>query len=98
MPDRNTRRGPNSSDSFPAVGWAIELARYSAETRTAVRPTDTCMAAAIGTRAVAISELLTGFSDEPRNIGVTNRQEKASAGAVVLACCDVAIRCFPPAA
>jgi hypothetical protein len=27
IPARNTRRGPNSSDSFPAVGWAIELAR-----------------------------------------------------------------------
>jgi hypothetical protein len=27
MPTINTRRGPNSSASLPAVGWAIELAR-----------------------------------------------------------------------
>lgn len=36
MPARKIRRGPNSSDSFPAVGWAMELARYSPETRIAV--------------------------------------------------------------
>jgi hypothetical protein len=77
IPARNTRRGPNSSDSFPAVGCAIELARYSAETSTAIRPTDTCIAAAIGTSAVAISELLTGLSADPMNSGVVNRHEKA---------------------
>ena len=77
IPARNTRRGPNSSDSFPAVGWAIELARYNAETSTAIRPTDTCIAAAIGTSAVAISELLTGLSADPMNSGVVNRHEKA---------------------
>jgi hypothetical protein len=78
MPARNTRRGPNSSDSLPAVGWAIALARYSAETRTAVRPTETWTAAAIGTRAVAIRELLTGLSADPMNRGATNRHENAS--------------------
>src|ERR1700734_3048116 len=100
MPARNTRRGPNSSDSFPAVGWAIELARYSAATSTAIRPTDTCIAAAIGTSAVAISELLTGLSADPMNSGVVNRHENAfpppggaprgavpgGAGAAVIAC------------
>ena len=75
MPTRNTRRGPNSPASFPAVGWAMALARYSAETRTAVRPTETPIAAAIGTSAVAIRELLIGLSADPMNKGVTNRQE-----------------------
>jgi hypothetical protein len=31
---------------------------------------------------VAISELLTGLSEEPRSIGVTNRHEKAFPGLV----------------
>ena len=56
------------------------------------------MAAAIGTRAVAINELLTGFSEEPRNIGVTNRQEKALSVAAVLTRSDVAITGSGPAA
>jgi hypothetical protein len=41
---------------------------------------ETLIVAAIGTKAVAISELLTGLSAEPRNMGVTNRQEKALLG------------------
>ena len=39
-------------------------------------PIDTCTPAAIGTRAVAIRELLTGFRAEPMNSGVVNRHEK----------------------
>jgi hypothetical protein len=62
----------------PAVGWAVALAKYRLETRTAVRPAQTWNAAAIGTSAVAISELLTGLSDDPMNSGVTYRHENAS--------------------
>ena len=42
-----------------------------------MRPSDTCSAAAIGTSAVAIRELLIGLSAEPASRGVTNRQENA---------------------
>ena len=91
---RNTRRGPNSSDSLPAVGCAIELARYSAETRTVVLPTGTCIAAAIGTRAVAISELLTGLREEPSSIGVTNRQENAFFAATLVTVPCAVISCL----
>ena len=76
MPARNTRRGPKTSATLPAVGWAMALARYSAVTSAAVCPIDTCTPAAIGTRAVAIRELLTGFRAEPMNSGVVNRHEK----------------------
>ena len=38
-PLRNTRRGPNSTASLPAVGCATALARYNAATSTEVRPT-----------------------------------------------------------
>src|SRR5262249_10201550 len=51
------------------------LARYSAVTRAAVCPMGTPMPRAIGTRAVAISELLTGLRADPRNNGVVNRHE-----------------------
>ena len=45
---------------------------------------------AIGTSAVAISELLTGLSAEPMNIGVTNRQPNAPcAAAWAVSCCVV---------
>jgi hypothetical protein len=43
-----------------------------------VRPTDTLIACAMGTSAVAISELLIGLSVELMNSGVTNRHENAS--------------------
>jgi hypothetical protein len=42
-----------------------------------VRPTDTLIAWAMGTSAVAISELLIGLSVELTNSGVTNRHENA---------------------
>ncbi|SKT80384.1 Uncharacterised protein [Mycobacteroides abscessus subsp. abscessus] len=73
IPVRNTRRAPNTSQSFPAVGCAIAEAKYSAETRAAQRPTETPTAAAIGTIAVAISELLIGLSAAPTNSGTQNR-------------------------
>lgn len=79
MPARNTRRGPNTSATFPAVGWAMALARYSAVTSAAVWPTGTCTPAAIGTSAVAIRELLMGFRAEPMNSGVVNRHENGFA-------------------
>ena len=75
MPARNTRRGPKTSATLPAVGWAMALARYSAVTSTAVWPIDTRTPAAIGTSAVAIRELLIGFRAEPMNSGVVNRHE-----------------------
>src|ERR1700760_803341 len=74
MPARNTRRGPNTSATLPAVGWAIAAARYRADTSAAVWPTDTWTADAIGTSAVAISELLLGFRADPTNSGAVNRQ------------------------
>ena len=80
MPASSTRRGPNSSASFPAAGCAIELARYSAETRIAVRPTGTPSACAMGTSAVAISELLIGLSVAVTYSGVTKRQANARFG------------------
>jgi hypothetical protein len=75
MPARNTRRGPNTSAALPAVGCAIALARYKAVTSAAVCPIETPSPWAIGTRAVAISELLMGLSAEPMNNGVLNRHE-----------------------
>ena len=45
--------------------------------RIEVRPTDTPMAAAIETSAVAMTELLIGLSAEPMNSGVTNRGPNA---------------------
>jgi hypothetical protein len=81
MPARNTRRGPNTSAALPAVGCAIALARYRAVTSAAVCPIDTSSPRAIGTRAVAINELLTGLSAEPMNNGAVNRHENGcSAG------------------
>ncbi|GAA4181546.1 hypothetical protein GCM10022287_36980 [Gryllotalpicola koreensis] len=50
-------------------------------TSDAVWPTETCMLAAIGTRAVAIIELLIGFSADPMNSGVVNRHENGVPGA-----------------
>ena len=44
-------------------------------TSAAVCPTGTPSPRAIGTRAVAISELLIGLSAEPMNSGVVNRHE-----------------------
>src|SRR5579862_4909559 len=85
IPNRNTRRGPNSSASRPAVGWAIALVRYRPEMRIDVLPTATPMAAAIGTNAVAIAELLIGFSAEPRYNGVTNRDPNRFPSAAPLA-------------
>lgn len=41
IPVRNTRRAPNTSQSFPAVGCAIAEAKYSAETRGAAADGDT---------------------------------------------------------
>jgi hypothetical protein len=75
---------------LPAVGWAVALAKYRLGTRTAVRPAETWNAAAIGTSAVAISELLIGLSDDPMNSGVTNRHENAS-----LVVSAVAVRVSP---
>ena len=45
----------------------------------------------IGTSAVAISELLTGLSADPMNIGVTNRQPNAPWAVVLAASCCVVI-------
>lgn len=73
IPLRNTRRGPNSSASRPAVGWAIALVRYRLEIRIDVSPTETCIAVAIDTKAVAITELLIGFRAEPTKSGAMNR-------------------------
>jgi hypothetical protein len=70
---RKTRRAPKTSAIFPAVGCAIALARYSAVTREAVCPTETCRPTEIGTSAVAIMELLTAFRAAPMNSGVVNR-------------------------
>jgi hypothetical protein len=64
IPVRNSRRGPNSSQSLPAVGWAIALAKYRLETRTAIRPRRGTQPRS-ETSAVAISDLLTGLSDAP---------------------------------
>jgi hypothetical protein len=61
------------------VGCAIAQARYSDETRIDVRPTGTCKAAAIGTSAVAITELLIGFSADPVTRGVTVRHPNGAA-------------------
>ena len=58
------------------MGWAIALVRYRLEMRIDVLPTGTPMAAAIGTSAVAIAELLIGLSAEPMYNGVTNRGPK----------------------
>ena len=69
IPVRNTRRGPNSSASFPNVGWAIALAKYNTDTNATVRPTDTCTPRAMGTSAVAIRELLIGLSADPGTSG-----------------------------
>jgi hypothetical protein len=41
------------------------------------RPADTCIVTAIGTSAVAISELLMALTDDPASSGATNRQENA---------------------
>src|SRR5579875_4099703 len=79
IPARNTRRGPNTSATLPDVGWAIALARYRADTSAAVCPTGTPAAAAIGTSAVAISELLIGLSADPMNSGAVNCQGKTRA-------------------
>ena len=65
IPARKTRRGPSTSAALPAVGCAIAVARYSAVTSAAVCPTGTPIPCAIGSRAVAISELLTGLRAEP---------------------------------
>jgi hypothetical protein len=75
MPDRKTRRGPNTSAALPAVGWAVVLARYKAATRAAVWPIWMPKSLAIGSSAVAMSELLTGLRAEPTNKGVVKRQE-----------------------
>jgi hypothetical protein len=83
MPTRKTRRGPNSSASRPAVGCATALVRYRLEIRIEVWPTDTPMAAAIDTRAVAMTELLMGLRAEPMNIGVTNRGPNGRVGSAV---------------
>jgi hypothetical protein len=86
MPARKTRRGPSSSASRPAAGWAIALVRYRQEIKIAVWPTGTCTAAAIETSAVAITELLIGFSAAPSSIGDTKRGPNArSAGGRSLA-------------
>src|SRR5262245_43539863 len=82
-PVRKTRRGPKTSAALPAVGCATALARYNAVTSAAVCPTGTPTPWAIGTSAVAISELLTGLSAEPRNSGVVNRHVKARPGAML---------------
>jgi len=37
IPVRNSLRGPNSSQSLPAVAWAIALAKYWLETRVCGR-------------------------------------------------------------
>jgi len=55
-----------------------KISAQSADTKLAVRPTDTPSACAMGTSAVAISELFTGLSVELTNSGVTNRHENAS--------------------
>ena len=77
MPANSTRRGPNCSATLPAAGCAIALARYSADTRIAVCPTGTFSACAMGTNAVAISELLIGLSVEATYSGLTKRHENA---------------------
>jgi hypothetical protein len=69
---RKTRRGPNTSAALPAVGCAIAVARYSAVTSAAVCPIGTPIPRAIGSRAVAISELLMGLRADPMNSGVVN--------------------------
>ena len=77
MPANSTRRGPNCSATLPAAGCAIALARYSADTRIAVCPTGTFSACAMGTNAVAISELLIGLSVAATYSGLTKRHENA---------------------
>jgi hypothetical protein len=49
-------------------------------TSAAVCPIDTSSPRAIGTRAVAISELLIGLSAEPMNNGAVNRHENGCSG------------------
>src|SRR5580704_3013130 len=71
-PAKKTRRGPSTSAALPAVGCAMAVARYSAVTSAAVCPTGTPIPRAIGSRAVAISELLTGLRAEPIYSGVVN--------------------------
>src|SRR5579875_5774 len=58
----------------------MALARYRAVTSAAVWPRSTWIPAAIGTRAVAMSELLMGLRAEPRYSGAVNRQLKERSG------------------
>jgi len=60
-------------DSSGIRAIRMALVRYRLEIRIEVCPTETPMAAAMDTRAVAMTELLMGFSAEPKYIGATNR-------------------------
>lgn len=72
-----------------AISLVLGLARGGADrlSARAVRPADTCTAEAIDAKAAAISELLTGFNEEPRNIGATARRKRFPV-AVALTFCD----------
>jgi len=71
---------PELLRQLPARGLGYGAGQVEHRDKHGGAPTGTCTPAAIGTKAVARIELLTGFSAEPMNSGVTNRHENMFPG------------------
>src|SRR2546426_1130207 len=78
---RNTERQLNQPTARPPmVGPIARVTALVTASPPSTPPGGDCRPAAIGTSAVAISELLIGFSAAPMSNGVMNRELKASCG------------------